>query len=608
MRLSGADVAVIAILVTGLFVGAYFYTGAKPRAKSVTSIDRIQVVNTKNVGWHKFENGWYNKKVEGKWLVSLTVNRPAKFSFVVNKGEGVSTEEAGVRGPEGSRVVSTSSVSVEFEKGIPYYVSSLRQEAFKFSDQDTITASLRYFPYLTMGEGGWKYFLAPYDVTYKKDGTVVEQKTIVYGPGSGDFDWTTGQTYSIGGMTFTNLGTLRGYSTGPPDRRYALVRDEDSTGEKVYRLSDLRNHLKNYGPPHFWNPCTKYREFWRNIIAYGNKPISEAPEAQRIKSVAGLYEDLNNYPEEVDSWYSANLPYASDYESKHPSAEGTKAWPYSANTIDDALTSFTLTHKYGLLKAGPVSGFPRVNVEAPASKFDTVVWYPPSGDAKILSVSDVTVDEQGRGTITIEYKNTGETPATFHVSCDAPSVGSVLNLPPNRTLNPGETTTQTIVLSGATVKESRTQTGSVTVTATRTGNSDTASFTMTVRNVEGKPGPGPGETGDITGVVIDKSTGKPIAGAKVYTGTGQVATTGGDGKFTIEDAPAGQTVRVTATAPGYQKRSKEVNVIAEKTVTVGTIYLKEKGGGLPWLWIGIGAAIASIMAVVLIVMREKRMI
>ena len=77
MRLSGADVAVIAILVTGLFVGAYFYTGAKPRAKSVTSIDRIQVVNTKNVGWHKFENGWYNRKVEGKWLVSLVVNEPA---------------------------------------------------------------------------------------------------------------------------------------------------------------------------------------------------------------------------------------------------------------------------------------------------------------------------------------------------------------------------------------------------------------------------------------------------------------------------------------------------------------------------------------------------
>lgn len=228
MRLSGTDVAVIAILVTGLFVGTYFYTGAKPRAKSVTSIDRIQVVNTKNVGWHKFENGWYNKKVEGKWLVSLTVNRPTKFSFVVNKGEGVSTEEAGVRGPRGSKVVSTSSVSVEFEKGTPYYVSSLEQEAFKFSDQNTFTASLRYFPYLTMGEGDWKYFLAPYDVTYKKDGAVVKQKTIVYGPGSGDFDWTTGQTYSIGGMTFTNLGTLRGVQHGASERK---VRSSEGQGQ-----------------------------------------------------------------------------------------------------------------------------------------------------------------------------------------------------------------------------------------------------------------------------------------------------------------------------------------------------------------------------------------
>lgn len=607
------ELAVVVIIVASLVVGAFFLTQKKPEAKSVTSIDKIEVVDTQDVGWHAMEDGYYKEEVEGYWLVSLVVNEPDRFSFLVNEGEGLRTDEVdGVSGPSGSKVVAKSSVSVEFEKGIPYYVSSLKQEAFKIQDANIIVHTDRYFPYLTMGEGDWKYFLAPYDVTYKKNGSTIDQRIIVYGPGSGDFDWTTGQTYKIKDLTFTNLGTLRGYSTGPPSRRYALIRDKDGSGEKVYLLSDLKDHFGNYGMPAFaWSSCNTYSEFWKNILhekIYGgdSDPISEAPKAQRIKSVANLNEELNNYPEEVDSWYSGILPDADTYESKHPSAIGTDTYvPGTGDTVDGSITSFTLGHKYGLLKAGPVSGFPRVNVEAPASKFDAVVWYPPSGDVEILDVSDITVDEEGgRGTISVRYKNIGKTPATFHVSCDAPEIGSVLSLPPNATLKPNETTTQTISLGGVTVEEDRTMEGEVTVTATRTNNSDTGTFTMTVRNLEnGPPGPGPEETGDITGLVVDKDTERPIGGASAYTGTGQAATTGVSGKFTIEEVPAGQAVTVNVTASGYQKESREVNVIAGETVTVGTVYMEEQKG-LPWLWIAIAGVIIASVIIIVYIYRE----
>jgi len=169
MRLKKLDAVIAVVLIIGISVGAYFAFQPRPEAKSVTSVDEIQVVNTRDVGWHKFKGGYYREKVEGKWVVSLVVNEADKFSFVINEGEGKSTDEVeGVSGPDGSKVISTSSVSVEFEKGIPYYVSSLKQEAFKFQDANIIVHTDRYFPYLTMGEGDWKYFLAPYDVTYRK--------------------------------------------------------------------------------------------------------------------------------------------------------------------------------------------------------------------------------------------------------------------------------------------------------------------------------------------------------------------------------------------------------------------------------------------------------
>ncbi len=58
----------------------------------------------------------------------------------------------------------------------------------------------------------------------------------------------------------------------------------------------------------------------------------------------------------------------------------------------------------------------------------------------------------------------------------------------------------------------------------------------------------PVKTG-ITGKVVDKLTGKPVEGAKIYTDTGQSAMTGSDGTYELGDVPTGDHV-VTAIITG----------------------------------------------------------
>lgn len=76
-----------------------------------------------------------------------------------------------------------------------------------------------------------------------------------------------------------------------------------------------------------------------------------------------------------------------------------------------------------------------------------------------------------------------------------------------------------------------------------------------------------GQTGSITGVVSDRSTGETLPGANVIIqGTTTGASTGIDGSFTLQNVPAGE-VRLSASFIGYVPSTITVNVIAGQTVT-----------------------------------------
>ena len=59
-----------------------------------------------------------------------------------------------------------------------------------------------------------------------------------------------------------------------------------------------------------------------------------------------------------------------------------------------------------------------------------------------------------------------------------------------------------------------------------------------------------GQHGTITGVVLDRATNAPIAGARVTIDAILVALTGDDGKFTIDNVPSGD-FDFTIEAKGY---------------------------------------------------------
>ncbi len=66
------------------------------------------------------------------------------------------------------------------------------------------------------------------------------------------------------------------------------------------------------------------------------------------------------------------------------------------------------------------------------------------------------------------------------------------------------------------------------------------------------PGPGPSPTvGTVTGVVVSATTGTPIAGATIQSGTA-TTTTGASGQFTLT-ADAGDRVVVRLRAPGFAR-------------------------------------------------------
>ena len=75
-------------------------------------------------------------------------------------------------------------------------------------------------------------------------------------------------------------------------------------------------------------------------------------------------------------------------------------------------------------------------------------------------------------------------------------------------------------------------------------------------------------TGKIKGSVVDAETGEALAGATIVVkGTGLRATVGRDGRYSILDVPVG-TYRIVATATGYARIAKAVDVSADEVTTV----------------------------------------
>ncbi|MBL0334594.1 MAG: OmpA family protein [Chitinophagaceae bacterium] len=72
--------------------------------------------------------------------------------------------------------------------------------------------------------------------------------------------------------------------------------------------------------------------------------------------------------------------------------------------------------------------------------------------------------------------------------------------------------------------------------------------------------------GNVQGIVVDKITGEPIAGARVEAAGYGNAVTGADGSFELTDIPAGLAL-VTGSATGYSSGVKQADIIAGETTT-----------------------------------------
>jgi hypothetical protein len=100
-----------------------------------------------------------------------------------------------------------------------------------------------------------------------------------------------------------------------------------------------------------------------------------------------------------------------------------------------------------------------------------------------------------------------------------------------------------------------------------------ASFVMRAYDYAVEVGLGDGivdpESGVVTGTVTDAGDGAPLAGASVTitNGDDHAVTTAGDGTYRVEDVEAG-TYTVTAAAQDHLGASREVEVVAEETLTV----------------------------------------
>ncbi len=115
--------------------------------------------------------------------------------------------------------------------------------------------------------------------------------------------------------------------------------------------------------------------------------------------------------------------------------------------------------------------------------------------------------------------------------------------------------------------------GNPTVTASASGHvTQSIETTVTdgetvVQNFALEPDTTAVGTGTVKGKVTDANTGKNLAGVLVQADTGESATTGKSGRYTLENVPEGART-LTASKTGYVPQPQPATVVANQTTTV----------------------------------------
>ncbi len=239
-----------------------------------------------------------------------------------------------------------------------------------------------------------------------------------------------------------------------------------------------------------------------------------------------------------------------------------------------------------------------VQLKAPTSIFDSVIFRPPYGDPEIVEVSDVTIAGGQEATLIAKVRNTGYTEDTFIPSLNLPRGMTVISYPGDKSVPVDTTVEFKWVVAVGDVESDRTESATLKVVAKNSLLNDDYSFTV---NLEKNPGPVI-YTGDLTVHVIDAETDLPLGGADVGI-AGLQAVTGSDGKATINDIRTnGQ--RLTVSLEGYVGYSETITIYEGTNTRTVRLSKYEPPLISTELLIGIGVAIPAVVGVVLVGKRQ----
>ncbi|HET8888819.1 MAG TPA: carboxypeptidase regulatory-like domain-containing protein [Candidatus Angelobacter sp.] len=182
-----------------------------------------------------------------------------------------------------------------------------------------------------------------------------------------------------------------------------------------------------------------------------------------------------------------------------------------------------------------------------------------SGVPSVGSIIQIASTAAAVGTVTGKVTNASGAPISG-ASVSSGGNGAITGSDGGYTLQlPGGTATLTAALAGY-----QNASGSVAVTAGQSTQAETLQLQ-------------PINPGNVTGTVAD-GNGQALGGATV-SAAGLSMTSGGDGSYTLNNLPAGQTT-IQASLTGYQPGSTSVNVVAATTTAAPAITLVSSSGAI----------------------------
>lgn len=239
-----------------------------------------------------------------------------------------------------------------------------------------------------------------------------------------------------------------------------------------------------------------------------------------------------------------------------------------------------------------------LQLKAPTSIFDSVIFRPPYGKPDIVEVKDITIAGGGQATLIAKVSNVGYTEDTFIPSLDLPKGMTVISYPGDKSVPVDTTAEFKWVVSVGDVEADRTESATLKIVSKNSLLNDSTSFKVSL-----KKNPGPIiYTGDLTVHVLDYETELPLGGAEVGI-AGLKDITGSDGMATITDIREGDQ-RLTVGLEGYVGYSDTIHIYEganERTVRLSKVVP-------PWIptevLLGIGVAIPAVIGVVYIGKRK----